>query len=157
MQHYDGSGVDPVTFLNETQDVYFLVLDEGLVRPIMALHDASQSNALRQLAESSHSARQLFSSALKTLAQLAIGNEINAGMKDLAESEITKAKLVPKLAEVNENLAKDEGIEMVQRRHCVPKFVVLYRGVKLTFQARALVALHSWFSVLWWGGFWMPS
>ena len=137
MKYYDGSGVDPVLFLIENQDVCYLVLDEKLVRPVLALQDSSklatQSQAIRQLARSSHSGRQLFSSALKTLAQLAIDDEINKGMKELAEAEITEALLVKKLAEVNEKLEKVQGIEMVQRRDVV----IMYRGVKLQFQGKS--------------------
>ena len=137
MKYYDGSGVDPVLFLNENQDVCFLVLDETLVRPVMALQDSSklssQADAIRQLARSSHSGRHLFSSALKTLAQHAIDEAINTGMKELAEAVITEAKMMEKLAELNDKLAKIEGIESVQRRDVV----VMYRGVRLRFQGKS--------------------
>ena len=136
MKFYDGSGADPVVFLEENKDFAFLVIDEELAKPLLRLDGSaklsSHASAIRKLAKSTSTGKLLFSSALKSLAMEDVSTVIDKAVEELQDGEINEARLASCLANVKSKLEDVEGIDLIPRRD----LEIEYRGVQLTYQAK---------------------
>mmetsp|Transcript_58957 Transcript_58957/g.108939 ORF Transcript_58957/g.108939 Transcript_58957/m.108939 type:complete len:661 (+) Transcript_58957:83-2065(+) len=147
---YSTTGVDPQEFIDENDDIVWLVLDETLVRPILALTEDADlmphRASVNALCASSNIGRMLFSSAQKSIAQEGVREAVAASIRTLcALPAVTKAEYERAYGELVAKVAAMDGADLLGR----VEMSVPFRGHEIkisckTAEAQAAASLRVW-------------